>query len=322
MNFFIDNALIRKVNENKDNLLFIKETCLRTSMVQENEKWGVCLTWPSFLEYCQLGALYSSVSIFGDQNKFSDLIIETLSSKFDKELLFALFDQIFVECLTQVKDLSVVQQPFLLNQIKKKRDGFSSTEKELFEFSLNHFENSLIAQPYQTLHDLILYLAWDRVCFNLSIVFENQSTNIDFINGVKTLKDCLVESFLHIFSEGKTSPSFFSLIEALYSFHMREEYIQSYSEPDWMVLCQSSQALRLRDHLPGVPYVDEALKNQSLKVLTLDSIEKINATQILAKYVIKLLEKETGWSGHLSGRRILSFYERDSKLSFDAVCNL
>ncbi len=330
MNIFIDNTLLQKITENKNTLNSLTLICQEAKIIDENQKLHFLLNWPSFLEYLNLGNLFEFSPKFGDQNKFFDFAVSTLSLSVDKEIIFHLFDQIFAECLTQIRALPQIQQAFLINQIQKKRHESCLAEKEMFAFSLNRLEKFLVNDPYNTLHDLILYLAWDRVCIHLAFIFEYATENINFINGVRVLKDCLIESFQHILAQAKTLPGFFRLMEALYAYQMREENLQNYHESDWLILCQGAQALRQSERVVNIPYIDEAIKenprfpysiNEPLKAFTMDPMDKIHAGLSLAGYMDRLLENECLRSTHLKKMEIVNFKEVDSGLSLSIVLN-
>ncbi len=123
--------------------------------------------------------------------------------------------------MTHIKALPCIQAPFLIDRIQKKRQSLALSQiNEIFAQSLDDYEQSLLQNPSYTMHDLILYLAWDRVCINLAVIFEHDFSNANH-RGLEVLKECLLESFQHITSEGRTIPSFFRAIEALYAYQMR-----------------------------------------------------------------------------------------------------
>lgn len=321
MKIQIDNRLIHTITKSKNAFDSLLSAIHKAGIMDENQAVQFILKWPAFLEYIHLGSLFESFPKFNEENKFFKLALSTLYLDNDQELLFHLFDQIFVECITQIKALPQIQQFFLIGQLRDKLQSSSEMEKEIFTFSLGRIEKSLVEHPYTTLHDLTLYLAWDLMCTNLAIIFEHATENINFIKGVSVLKDCLIESFLHISAQGKTFPSFFKLMEAIFAFLMREESLQTYNDTDWITLCQSSQALRSRDKVADVPYIDEAIlqhhakQNVNLSVFTMDSMDKIQAGLIMADYVYRLVKKAApNWTRSFSRVEIISFKEMDTDL--------
>ena len=123
------------------------------------------------------------------------------------------------------------------------------------------------------------------MCVALSAIFEQPK--IKHSQGLKVLKDCLIESFQHITAQGTAKPSFFRLIETLYAYEMRDENLDNYTEADWLTLCQSSLSLRPREELIDVEYIDQALNDEPIIVLTSDSEEKVRLSFSLANYMIK-----------------------------------
>jgi hypothetical protein len=324
MKVFIDNKLLRKLSDShskKEEIAFI-ESCVAAGILKDDQQMQVAFGWPSLLEYLDLGSIFETVPKFNIQNKLFALIISNLALDAEKEILIRLYDQIFVECLTEVKALDQIHPTFLLNQIKKKRQSHSVG---IFALSLDHYERLLIENPYNTIHDLILYLAWDRVCINLAILFEQPELNIR--KGLDVFKECALESFLHIAGQGRTIPSFFRLMEAIYAFKMRQDNLQSHTESEWLTLCQSSRALKDRNVLPDVYYIDAALidvksntDRDLAKVFTMDSTEKVKAALSLADYMIEKFKMEVpGWHYALGPVEISFVSESESGLSVDTT---
>jgi hypothetical protein len=277
MKIYLDNQLIRSL-PNGD-------------MFEDPSQ--IHFSWSSLLECLDLGLLFESLPNFDSQNELYVHILSTLSLDFDKENLFKLYDQVFVECLNLIKALEPVRPDFLIEKIREKRSKLS-----LFSNPLNQFENLLTIHPKASMHDLILYLAWDRICVYLAIVFESAPADVNTQRGLQVLKECLIESFHHISATGKTRPGFFRFSEAIYAFLMREEHLQTYSDPDWMILCQSSQALRNRNELPNVPYIDEGIFSSHhmskpfIKVFTLDSLDKVTVSKTFSNYLLQKCREE------------------------------
>ncbi len=188
------------------------------------------------------------------------------------------YDQVFIECLTLVKALPEINASFLLEQLEKKR--------ELCPFSkeLELYELLLLKHPDHLIHDLILHLAWDRTCVYIASLFDRD------IEGLEVLKDCLVESFQHITKQGKSIPSVFRFIEALYSYYLNKENVSSHTEEEWKVLSQGSIALQPRNKFIAVPYLDVVAGNR--KVLTLDSPAQVKAAVSLTQCIFEKLKKQ------------------------------
>ena len=308
------------------------EACINAGILADHQQIQVIFGWPSLLEYLDLGPLFEKFLKFDDQNKLFAFITSTLALDSDKDLLITLYDRVFVECLTHVKALPQIHSTFLINQIQKKRHSPSfSHVNHLFSLSLDRYEKSLVENPSHAMHDLILYLAWDRVCINLAIVFEHVSPNQNVRNGLEVLKECLIESFQHITSHGRTAPGFFRLIESLYAYQMREENLQAYTDSEWLTLCQSSFALKSRDGLIDVFYIDAAVVDDQefkssgqegdlLRVFTFDSLDNVKACLSLAHYMIEKLKAEgSGWRYILRPVEIVCLKEYESGLSIDTI---
>lgn len=283
MSISFDHSVIQKMKEDVHFVHFLKDL---------KSDHAVYLDWASLLQLLGLENLFEFFPKFGEENPVFKALISILITAVDQETLYELYDQIFVECLTQIKALSQIQQPFLIEKIQAFRTDPAIAS--LFTEAFDQLEISLKTDPYATMHDLILYLAWDRMCIQLAILFEFRTENANFIHGISVLKECLIESFLHILNQGKTIPSYFRLLEAIYAYQMREEIIHNHTETDWSILCHSSKILKPSDQLPGIQYVDGLFrKNEGLlKLYTLDSEEKIRASLSLAGYVSQLIKQE------------------------------
>ncbi len=334
MKAFITDSLVRKINTygaiSEQNPLI--DACVEGGLLTVDQSLELLFDWPAFLESIELGSLFWSFPAFNEENQLFNFIIEILSQEEqNNELLIRLYDQIFVECLTQVKALPQIDQSFLLDQIQKKRRfTLFSPAGQLFSAPLDHYERMLVENPYHTIHDLTLYLAWDRVCVNLAVIFENPSVAVK-MSGLEVLKDCLIESFQHITGQGRTAPGFFRLVEAFYALHMREENLQTYTDAEWLILCQSAPALRSRDSLCDATYIDESLINtqviadpqsevRKLKIMTLDSVDKVKASLALGQYMIEKLQKEVpDWMYTLRSVEIICFREGASGLAIESV---
>lgn len=332
MKIFIDNKLIQKLTapEVQGDGQPLVESFIGMCVLPNNKSLQVNFGWPSLFEYLHLGSLFEKFPKFDDQSNLFAFITSALDLGAETDLLIRLYDQVFVEYLTQVKALPQIHPKFLLEQIQKKRASSSSLVNELFSHPLDKYEKSLMENPANTIHDLILHLAWDRVCTNLAILFELPSSNPTFQKGLEIFKECLLESFQHITGHGKTVPGFFRLLEALYAYQMREERLETYTDAEWLILCQSSRALKPREGLIDLFYIDAALVEEEkfkqnheqdlLKVFTLDSTEKVNAALALADYMIEKLKLEVpDWRYVLRPVEIVCLGDHRSYLSIDTV---
>jgi hypothetical protein len=267
---------------------------------------------------------------FDKQNELFTLMIYLLPLEAEKEHLIRAYDQVFVECLTHVKAMPQMDPAFLLKHIQQKMQSLTQADK-LFVQSLARYEQRLLEYPAHFMHDLILFLAWDRACVNLAIVFEHPSPDVNIQSGLEVLKECLLESFQHITAHGRTAPGFFRLIETLYAYQMREERLQIHTEDEWTILCESASALKPREILGDVWYIDAAVadeeklkkmeqENERLKVFTMDSADKVRASLSLARYMIDKLKNETAeWRYSLAPVEVICLKEAGSDMLVDSI---
>jgi hypothetical protein len=259
------------------------------------------LEWSLLLEYLDLSLLFDPFPKLDGQNKIFSSVIEVLSQSLkldsNKDVIVYLYDQIFVECLTQVKALPQVNFQILIDQIQFIRaNPLFPHDEDPFASALYSYEKRLTENPYETIHDLTLYLAWDRVCVYLGTIFDD--TTLKICNGLEILKECLIESFWHITEQGRTTPSLFRLVEALFAYEMKEENLQHHSEKEWQALCQGATTLQSRDELTDVSYLDSGVSvggqvEKNLQtVFTLESVDKVKTRMALIEYIGAKLKKE------------------------------
>jgi hypothetical protein len=240
-----------------------------------------------FFECLGISNIFEKFPELGEQHKLFPLLSSILEHENKNELLVHFYDQVFVECLTQVKALPEINPSFLLEQIEKKREFCP------FPQGLELYELLLLKHPEHIIHDLILHLAWDRTCVYLASLFDRA------IPGLEVLKDCLVESFQHITMQGKSVPSVFRFVEALYSYYLKKENLSLHTEEEWKILSQGSVALQPRNRFIAVPYLDVVAGNR--KVRTLDSMIQVKAAVALTQCIFKKLKKEyPSWNYNLS----------------------
>jgi hypothetical protein len=262
MKTYLDHCIVRKI--------------LQGESADFPNGCALTLSWPTLLECLSLGDLLADFPLFN--------LASSLKPEMSQESLFSLFDELFAEILTLVKNLPQIDRPVLLQRIQE-------VKIEQFRDPLKKYEALFLEQPYETMHDLILYLAWDRVCINLAHLFE--TAHPDLNPYLRVLKECLLESFIHITKTGKSTPSFFRLMETFYAFYMREENLQSYSETEWLILCQSSAALKPREELPDVFYIDQARQGSKGTIFTTQSAETVQAT--LSLYTLIVNREKENW---------------------------
>lgn len=297
MNFFLDNKLVKQLASSEDpakNAALV-QSCATMAGINDNS-FRFVLEWPSFLEYLGFGSIFENYPKDEKQEKIFSSVIEALQLDPDKEVIHYLYDQIFVECLTQIKKLPQVNPTILIDQIYAKRaQCLYPGIEDPFEPILYHYERKLTSTPYEAIHDLTLNLAWDRVCVYLIGVFDH--TALHTRNGLQILKECLIESFIHIKLQGKTSPGFIRLVEALFAFHMKEENLENHTEKEWQVLCKGVETLQSREKFPDASYIDlgiglEGQTEKKFHVFTLESLDKAEARLALANLMIEKIKRE------------------------------
>lgn len=288
MELIIDNQIVKVLIHHPSSI--VKHPLLVDSRNRINFRW------PSLLEYLGLGSLLLSLSTFDQTHPLFVACISTLHANEEKEVFFHVYDHLFVENLNQIKALPQINPPFLLQAIKEQRQ-----KTEMFAPTLAAYEMALEENPSQTMHDLILYLAWDRMCIWMARLFDYQSTNPKFIKGIAIVKECLIESYQHIAQQGKTSPGIYRMLESLVFYQMREENLQKHTDSEWRMLSQSFELFKSQEELPDFFYIDDAVtfveREDSTCYLTLDSPDRVNSRLILAQYMIDKLKMEIpGWS--------------------------
>ena len=305
MKTLIDYKLIEKIVVDKDAKNVV-------SLLEGSSE--VVLGWPSFLECLGMRSILDKFPEFDEQNKVFELTKEILATIPEQDLVIRLYDQIFVECLTQVKVVLDVDPTFFLDQIQKKKARFP------FPQAFDTYEKGFVEKPYETMHDLTFYLGWDRVCIYLATLFDGG------FSGFQVFKECLVESFQHITRQGKTAPGFFRLIEALYAYYLREENMQMHEDVEWLTLSKGSVALQPRSELISNPYIDSfltTLREEGTaigRVLTMDSMDKVKLTLDLSRCIIEKLKKEgIGWEYQIAPIEILCLKECESGFKVDIL---
>lgn len=239
------------------------------------------LRWPTFLETLGLGSILQSLP---------DLTGKWISALHDLEdqiALYHLFDSLFAENLTQVKSIPEINASYLIQAIG------DHESKPWFSQALEPFKFKFIDNPAVTMHDLILYLGWDRMCIAMSRIWDHQSSDLKYQKGIEILKECLIESFQHIHKDRRTAPSLYRLFEALFFFYMREENIQKHTDEEWTLLNQSFPILKPPQALADIFYIDDMLlPNEGQIYITLDLEEKVHARMAFANFMMGRLKKE------------------------------
>lgn len=297
MKLFIDNIIVKALSHNHKDIL---SQPLIADIHNE-----IIFGWPSLLEFLELGNLFKNLAGFDQSQPIFQAYLVTLSAKQEVEVVQYLFDTLFAECLAQIKSLPEINPIFLLDKIKmeQEKSSFQEIEKMLSP-TLNYYEISFRENSSQMMHNLILYLAWDRMCVYVSRLFDHPSNDFNFIKNLEVLKNCLIESFQYITQDGRTVPGFYRLAEALFYFYMREENLQKHLEAEWLILNQSVSGFNSQDELADLLYIDQAITLKGSEVeeitecfLTLDSQDKVDIRLLFAIYIMERLQLEfSNWN--------------------------
>ncbi len=299
MRIIVDNIIARILADDATKLL--KQPLLA------NLDNRISFGWPALLAYLGCGEILSNLPAFDADKPLFQACLATLYASQEKEVLFHVYDHLFAENLNQIKALPQINAPFLLQAIRDQRAKASFVEAaKILSPALGVKETALILNPSQVMHDLILYLAWDRMCVCMARIFNHQSPDPKFIHGIAVMQDCLVESYQHIKQHGRTSPGIYRLLEALFFYHMREEHINNHSDAEWALLSRSFNALKADEELMDMAYIDDAvIMREKLGIeeenpacyLTLDSADIVNARLALTNFMLaKLTAEVPQWS--------------------------
>jgi hypothetical protein len=291
MKISVDNQIVR--------LFFHDTEKVLDSPLSSDESGHLNLDWPSLFEYLELGQVLSRLPSFDKSQVLFTACISALTEVDNPEDLFYIYDSLFTKMIEQVKSLPEVDASFLLQKMEEKKNKLSFWEMEkILSPALTAQEKVLKETPLEAMHDLVLYLAWDRMCICMARIFDYPSTHPKFLDNLKKLKWCLIESFQHIASQGRTTPSFYRLIEALFYYLMREEHLSLHPEADWELLTKSFPVLKDSNELVDVFYIDHALVPESAMQegsfchLTVDPPEVVQSRLALANYMIERLKQE------------------------------
>lgn len=324
MKILIGSSLLQKMLQTDPNTCWKDVLANLIGSIGE-QQLEVVFGWPSLFEYLDCGSMLKDFPLFDDHNSLFKRIKLALVLDPDNDQMINFYDELFVECLNLVRSIPLLDRNALLEKIRVKE----STANEIFSVELERYKQLLTDDPYRTIHDLTLYLAWDRVCVNLAMIFEHNYQAKINLASLEVLKECLIESFQHIAFQGKTSPSFFRLIEAIYALDMRNENLDLHTDSDWILLCQSSQALALRDAFINKLYVDNGViddqsatnaESVEVKVLTLEPTDKVKASLLFTRFMMDRLRRDVpNWIYGLMPLEIVCLEEVETGLIVDAV---
>lgn len=289
MKVSFDNQVVRLFADEADMVL--------SSPLGSTENSSLSFGWPTFLEYLELGDLFSTFPSFDESQPLFVATVSALCEVDNPEDLFYIYDSLFTTILKQIKNLPEIDPIFLLERIEEKKNRLSFWELEKYlSPALASHELALRNNAADAMHDLVLYLAWDRMCIAMARLFDYPSSDVKYLSNLKRLRWCLIESYQHISAQGKTTPSFYRLMEALFYYQMRVEHLPMHTESEWELLQKSFPVLKNQNELVDVFYIDQG-KESLLNHLTLDTPEVVQARLDLATYMIgKISEEVPQWS--------------------------
>ena len=303
MKLIVDNEIVRLLAANDPKIL---EHPLIVN--RENE---VLFRWPSLLEYLELGEVLTNLPPFVQGQPLFQATITTLYETEENEVLFYIYDTLFTQNLNQIMALPQINASYLVQKIQERR----RCENRALSRTLAAHEAEFVQNASGTMHDLILYLAWDRMCVCMANLFNHQSADPTFLRNLDILKNCLIESYLHIAKQRKTSPSIYRMIEALFFYQMREENLPKHTDAEWTLLGKSFKTFKSQDELVDYFYIDHAviaenelsLEKGSLEaVLTLDEPDMVRCRLTLAQYMIgKLKAQVSNWDFVLRPKEVI-----------------
>jgi hypothetical protein len=293
MRIVLDHQLVRALFKEPAPLLDHPEIA--------NPKNEIVFGWPSFLEYLNLDLLLPTID---ENHPLFQASIATLHTDQEHEALLYIYDNLFALNLTQVKTHPQMNAPFLLHALKIQREKHASLP--ILEPTLTQYEKRLSSQPADAMHDLVLYLAWDRMCITMGRIFDYQSNNPAFHRGLSVFKQCLLESFQHISEQKKTSPSLYRMLEALFFYEMREEKIPKHTEDQWEIFTQTFPVLKGQDELVDFLYIDEQ-EDLSAAYFAADAADKVDTRLLFARFMTEKIKNEIpDWKFLYTPRTVIS----------------
>lgn len=272
------------------------------------------LKWPCLLSCLGLDVIYFSFPLDLEGPLFP-ACLAGLEATTDKEDAYFIYDRLFAEVIKQFTSDPSLRAASLLQNIQIAKQKASERESgPSFLSSLLSYEQAFQQNPADTVHDLILYLAWDRMCLWAARLFDIPSNKENFVLGIQAFKECLIESYLHIRQQGRTKPGVYRMLEALFYFQMREEQLQKHSPSEWELLSRSFPLLRSQEEGSDCFYIDDALlleeeaDEETLQYLTTESAEQVKQRLQLAHLLLQHIKRETvDWNYALKAKPTICF---------------
>lgn len=258
-----------------------------------NKENKIVFRWPALLTFLDRGSVFGELPSFEESQPLFQACVKTLFASAEKEVLFYVFDRLFAEILQQVAALPTINASTLSAAIEERQKKLYDERETALTYSLNFYQLSFSQAAPRVMHDLVLYLAWDRMCVAVSRLFDYQTDSPVFVHGLTVLKDCLLESYQHIKQQGRTSPSLYRLLEAFFYYQMREENLQKHTEEEWAVLSAGIPTLKIENEPADFFYIDDAMGESGAEVyLTLEPSEKVHTRLVLMKCLLNKLKTE------------------------------
>jgi hypothetical protein len=228
--------------------------------------------------------------VFDETNPLFESTVSTLSAQGNREVVHYVYDHLFAENLRQIQALPQMHAAWMIQAIRAKRQEVNS----FISSPLAVYEAACEQNPSHFMHDLVLYLAWDRMCIWMGCLFDHQRIEPPFLQALVYLKECLMESYQHLVQNGRTKPGIYRMMEAFFFMEMREENLQHHTPSDWELLSRSFQAITPQDKLIDVPYIDEAVvvkerpvEGLSACIVASDSLELVTSRLRFASWTME-----------------------------------
>lgn len=263
------------------------------------EKESFLFNWSSFFGVLEIKMVFEDFSFCEREDPLFQATISSLLEIQKEEDLFYLYDSLFSSCLQKIYSLPWLQAEALFLKMveqKQKKKGFWQ------EKLLDCYENYFLQEGLKKIHqDLVLSLTWDRFCLLSSQLFDFPSKEPLVLQNLARFKDCLIDSYHHIVGQKKSRPSFFRLVNALFYYEVREERIDLHSAFEWQLLTQSFPLLLLDHEISSCSYVDfwvnQEKKIEEVKILTVDSLEIVQAKKALSSWFSQKIGADATWEG-------------------------
>lgn len=310
MKIFIDNNIARILRAEPSKI---------AQLPFLNPENPLILLWPTFLGYLTLESVLTELPPFEPTQQLFQACLTALSTYEEEATIYEMYDRLFTENLRQIQALPAINAEYLLQAIKERKTLLVEEKDIILLNALDDYEIKLSKSPSLTMHELILYLAWEQICLQMAVLFDYQSRNAKFIQGLDILKGCLLESYSHITQQEKIPLSIYRLFEAFFFIQMREENLQLHSDAEWAILNKSFKAIKTPDEVADVSYIDNGVvyteslqpgKTPSECYLTLIPETTLGIRLSFAQFMMKKIQAEfPQWNYSLQEKEVKSLSE-------------